>query len=58
MSEWMTVSEVAKWLRCTANTVRYHLKSGRIPGYKVGLRLWRMDKQEVREALGRWKHWR
>ena len=48
----LTVEEVAKELALHYETVRRFVQRGRIPGYKAGVRQWRV----TREALDAYKN--
>jgi len=50
MTELMTVSEVADYLRVTEKTIYRLLKQGKIPAIKVG-RQWRFEKAKIDEWL-------
>jgi excisionase family DNA binding protein len=52
MAEFMTLQEVADYLRVTAKTIYRLLKQGRIPATKVGHQ-WRFDKTAIDEWLQR-----
>jgi excisionase family DNA binding protein len=41
MAQILTAGQAAEKLQMTAEVVRKHLRSGRIPGYKIG-RAWRV----------------
>jgi len=50
MEEWMTINEVAKYLRVSKDWVYKAAQKGKIPTYKIG-GLWRFKEKEIDEWL-------
>lgn len=50
MNEFMTIREVAEYLRFHTSTIYRLAKSRKIPSYKVGNQ-WRFKRQEIEEWL-------
>jgi len=45
-NEWLTVQEVADYLKLGKTKVYQYVQNGRIPGYKVGGQ-WRFQRDEI-----------
>ena len=50
MGELLNVRELAKYLKLTKVTIYNYVKSGKIPGVKIGSR-WRFDRDRIDEWL-------
>ena len=51
MTEFITVEELARYLRVTRKTIYRQLKEGKIPATKIG-RQWRFDRASIDRWLG------
>lgn len=49
-SEWLTVQEVADYLKLGKTKVYQYVQHGQIPGYKVGGQ-WRFQRSEIDEWI-------
>ena len=50
--EWLSVADVAKQLRMHPATVRKWANEGRLPGRRIGGRLWRFRRSAVQQLEG------
>jgi excisionase family DNA binding protein len=48
-SDLMTVNEVAQYLNVSRAKIHHLAKSGNLPGFKVGQRIWRFYRHQVSE---------
>ena len=46
-SEFLTISEVARWVRVSPKTVSYWIRSGQLPAIRLGRRIYRITPQAV-----------
>lgn len=46
MEDWMTVSEVADYLKLGKTKIYQYVQQGKIPGYKIGGQ-WRFNRTEI-----------
>jgi excisionase family DNA binding protein len=51
--EYLTTEQVARELRVPVRTVQHWLKTGELPGFKVGLRQWRIRRDDFEAYLRR-----
>ena len=47
----LTPEEIAEWLEITPATVRGWLRSGRLKGYKLGAKAWRVKQSDLDEFM-------
>ena len=52
MAEFLTVSEVAAWLRLSEKTIRKYINEKELAAYKFG-KEWRIEKEEIQNFLER-----
>lgn len=45
--QYITVAEAAEYLKCSPRTVRAFIADGRIPAYRIGPRLIRIDPHDL-----------
>jgi excisionase family DNA binding protein len=50
MAEWLSIEELAAYLKKPKSTLYKLVQAGRLPGHKVG-RSWRFDRAEVDSAI-------
>jgi excisionase family DNA binding protein len=44
---WVTINQAANVARCHANTIRNLIASGQLPASRIGLRIIRIDKNDL-----------
>lgn len=47
----LTVEQLSKFLQLSKDTIRKHLREGRLPGRKIG-KSWRVDRNAIRAFVG------
>ena len=53
MERYLSVKEAAPILGVAEDTLRGMLQAGKVPGYKIGKKLWRMRKDELEEYMAK-----
>lgn len=53
MERYLTVKEAAPILGVAEDTLRGFLQAGKVPGYKVGEKLWRIRRDELEEYMAK-----
>jgi excisionase family DNA binding protein len=51
--EYLTTEQVARELGIPVRTVQHWLKTGELPGFKAGLRQWRIRRSELEAYIRR-----